>query len=202
MGRKHRETITGATYHIFSRCISRLDLLKSSWIKDLFLQVISETQEKYEFELNTVIILDNHFHMVIRTTSSCDTISLIMQRIKSVFARRYNKIHSRTGPFWNERFGHKIVEKAKDIVKYTIHLLWYAAYNSVRKGTVTDPRNYKYSSINAYLDKTFKFPLKITRHKIFKNLGRTFKERTEKFLEYESIYKEYLSKKTLSDLKF
>ena len=78
----------------------------------------------------------------------------------------------------------------------------YAIRSYYGKGTVTDPRNYKYSSINAYLDKTFKFPLKITRHKIFKNLGRTFKERTEKFLEYESIYKEYLSKKTLSDLKF
>lgn len=192
MGRKLREIIPGATYHVYSRCIDMRNHMKRDIIKNLLLQVVQETQGKYDFELNSIDILDNHFHFIIRTTSNTDTISVIMQRIKSVFAIRYNKMHGRKGPFWNERFGSSIVEKAKDASKYIIHLLWYTAYNSVRKGKTINPRDYKYSSINSYLDETHKCSLKITLHGGFISLGNSFSERVKRFLEYEKSYIEYL----------
>jgi len=192
MARKLREIIVGATYHIYSRCIDRMNLLANDYIKDLLVTVIRETQEKYCFELCSVDILDNHIHLIIKTTSKKDTISLIMQRIKSVFAKRYNKMNSRTGPFWNERFGSKIVEKAKDAARYIIHLLWYTAYNSVRKGKTRDPRHYKYSTINAYLDEDYIGLLKITLHRGFLNLGKNFSECKKYFTDYEKEYRESL----------
>lgn len=193
MGRAIREQIIGATYHVYSRCINKEDLLEDDRMKDLMITVIQETQEKYEFELNEFDILDNHFHFTIVIKNNLDTISKIMQRIKSVFAKRYNKLHGRSGPFWNERFGSKIIEKSKNVVKYFMRLIFYTGYNSVKKGKVKDPRNYKYSSFNCYLDKNYKSQLKITLHKYFLSLGNTFEECAQKFLEYEKQYLDMFS---------
>jgi REP element-mobilizing transposase RayT len=188
MGRPIREQVVGATYHVYSRCINKENLMEPDEIKDLMIIVIKETQEKFDFELNEFDILDNHFHFTIRIKNTTDTISKILQRIKSVFAKRYNKLNGRSGPFWNERFGSSIIEKAKNIVGYFIYLLFYTGYNSVRKGKVKDPRDYKYSSFNCYLDKNYKCQLKITIHEYFLSLGDTFEDCVKVFLEYEKLY--------------
>ncbi len=195
MARKVRPILAKVSYHAFSRCINGMDLMANDYIKELLLEVIAETQELYEFELQFIEILDNHVHMVIKTLNDKHTISKIMQRIKSVFARRYNKLHGRKGPFWNERFGSKIVEHVEDAVKYALYLLWYCAYNIVRKKKVDDPRDYKYGTINAYLTENFKFPVKITLSSFFIDLGRSFEERVAKFLEVEAENKELLCSK-------
>jgi len=191
MGRALRE-IAIATYHVFSRCRNNLDLMKDDRIKDLMLTIIKETQELFDFELNSFEILDNHFHFVITTTNNEHSISKIMQRIKSVFAKRYNRLHGIKGPFWNERFGSKIIEEAVNIIQYMLHLLWYIAYNPVKKGVVDNPRRYKYGTINSYLHENHKPPIKITLHKFFFTLGKTFKERVQIFKEYEEAYISFL----------
>ena len=192
MAREKRICQPNLTYHTYSRCIDKANLIKNDKLKDLLVKVIDETQKKFDFELNAFEILDNHFHFIITTTSKGETISKIMQRIKSVFAKRYNKLHGRSGPFWNERFGSKIVEGARDPSEYLLNLLWYLAHNSYRKGKVNNPREYKYSSIKCYLEENYKSKLKITLHHIFKNLGKNFKERLKIFLDLEIRYRENL----------
>lgn len=188
MGRPLRENITGATYHVYSRCINKEDLMKSNKIKDLMIQVIKETQEKYEFDLNAFEILDNHFHFLIKIINNTYTISKILQRIKSIFAKRFNKIYNRCGPFWNERFGSSIIEKSNYPAFYLLYLIWYMAYNSVRKAMVDNPRKYKYSSINCYLSQNYNSQLKVTLHKYFLNLSEIFHNRISAFLDYEILY--------------
>lgn len=188
MGRKLREQIIGATYHVYSRCLNKESLMKDDKIKDLMIQVVKETQEIYEFELNAFEILDNHFHFAIKITNNHDTISKILQRIKSVFAKRYNKLHERSGPFWNERFGSSIIEKSDFPAFYFLFLLCYMANNSVKSKKVNDPRDYKYSSINCYLNENYKCELNITLHEYFINLGNSFQERINNFLKFKKLY--------------
>lgn len=152
------------------------------------IQVIHETQEKYHFDLSGFQILNNHFHFVIKTLPGGETISKIMQRIKSVFARRYNKIHGRTGPVWNERFGSKIIEAARDAASYLLNLLWYLAYNVLGDGNTGDPRMDPYGSINCYLDEQYRPRLTIRLHEAFFTLGKTFRERAAAFLLFEKRY--------------
>ena len=192
MGRSNRICEPNLTYHAYSRCIDKANLMKNDNLKNLMLKVLEETLEKLNFDLNAFEILDNHFHFIIRTKPKGESISQIMQRIKSVFAKRYNKLHGRTGPFWNERYGSKIVEDARDPSRYFLNLLWYLAHNSYRKGKVNDPRDYKYSSIRCYLEKNCKSKLKITLHQIFENLGKNFEERLKIFLDLEIKYRESL----------
>jgi putative transposase len=167
MARKPRICAPGLTYHAMSRCIENTDKMKSTIVKDMVEDVINTALEKYSFEFISYSVLDNHFHFTIRTLKDGGTISRIMQYIKSRIAMRYNKMMNRIGPFWNERFKDKIIEFADKPEAYLFFLIWYQAFNAVRKGYVFDPRKYRYSSINAYLDENYESPVKITLHPYF-----------------------------------
>ena len=71
-------------------------------------------------------------------------ISPFMKEVKQSFTKYYNKLHSRKGTLWEERFKSVIVENDE------LSLTATAAYidlNSVRAGIKDDPRKYKWSSI-------------------------------------------------------
>jgi REP element-mobilizing transposase RayT len=150
-------------------------------------------QEKYNFELNAVEIVENHVHLVISTLEDGETISRIMQYIKARTAEKYNKRMNRSGAFWVGRFGCKIVEEAKDPVEYLNGLLWYVGYNPVRKNMSIDPRENYIGFINCYLIENYQLPIKITLHPYYLKLGNTFDERVRKFLLYEKAYLERLA---------
>jgi REP element-mobilizing transposase RayT len=157
------------------------------------LDVLRSALEKYDFELIAYEILHNHFHFIIRTVEGGETISRIMQYIKSRFAQTFNRLNKREGAFWSERFVSKIIEKSKNPQKYFLWLLWYFGFNPVRKKMVRDPRKSRYGSINAYLDENYKSPVKITLHKYFLELGDSFRERVQKFLYYEDAHRKRIS---------
>lgn len=174
------------TYHLVSRCANRARMMKRDKMKDLLLEVVNMALSKYSFEISAYVIMDNHFHFCINTLNDSPSISRIMQFIKSQFARRYNKLMKRTGPFWNERFKDTVIEKSDDPEGLYVYINSYISYNPVRAKYVSHPRDYRYSSIHFYLDENYHPPVRLTYHKYFLNLGKTFRERAERFLGYES----------------
>jgi hypothetical protein len=88
---------------------------------------------------------------------------------------------NRKGAFWNERFFDKIIEDSENPEFYGNWVTVYIGYNPVRKKYVSDPRDYEFSSINAYLNKDYVSPIKITLHQFLYNLGNTFYERKQNF---------------------
>jgi putative transposase len=189
MPRKLRICIPETTCHATSRCIEKKPLMRTKKMKELMLAVLNRALKKYDFELISYSIMDNHFHFYIRTLKDGETISRIMQFIKSQFARRYNRMMNRTGPFWNERFSDTIIERTENPEQTFWHVFMYIGYNPVRSKYVTDPRKYSYGSFNAYLDETYVPPVPITLHEYFLKLGSTFEERVKKLLEYEELYR-------------
>ena len=189
MARKPRITTRGITQHVFSRCIEKRNMLDDAFISDLLIKIINQTKLKYDFELVAYQIMDNHFHFIIRTLPGCASISRIMQYIKARFAEKYNRTMNRTGPFWNERFRDMVFESADNPKHYLLWLLWYLAFNPIRKQTHGDPFTYRYSSINCYLDDNHPSPLRVTLHRFFIELGSSFHERVEKFRWYEEAYR-------------
>jgi len=166
--------------------------MAESWIKDLLIDIILTSQKMFMYQLIGYEIMDNHIHLIIRTVEGGASISQIMQYIKGNFAKSYNRRMMRTGPFWNERFGDSIIEESDNPVAYLLWLIWYLAYNPVRKRKTSDPRNYRYTSLNSYLDESYKGPLEITLHDYFIKLGNTAIERLNKFLLFEEMYRRRL----------
>ena len=92
MARQKRECLPDTTYHVYSRCIEWRAMMKKDNFKDILIEVLRITQEKYKFELIFYQIMNTHFHFVIKTLPEEETISRIMQYIKARFAERFNKV--------------------------------------------------------------------------------------------------------------
>lgn len=198
MARSLRICLPNITYHTYSRCIETRDMMENDSLKEIFISIMSSALEKYRFKLISYQIMDNHFHFIIETFENGASISRIMQYIKARFAEKYNRLHSRTGPFWNERFKDRIVERSENPTHHLLWLLWYLAFNPVRAKKTDNPRNYRYGSIGFYLDKKYKPRLRLTHHEYFQLLGKNFNERVRAFLQLEEIYKTRLSVKSTS----
>ncbi|MCG8572325.1 MAG: transposase [Spirochaetes bacterium] len=193
MGRPLRVILENTTYHIFARFINYEKFLGGKTYKEIMYQIIQYTKKKHNFQLNAYEMLDDHYHFIIKTLKNGD-ISRIMHMINNRFAKAVNKILNRRGPVFNERYGSKVIDHAKNPIKYFLSLLWYMAYNSVRKGYVDNPRAYAYSSIKHYLQENYEGKVKITLHEIFLSLSDNFSERLEVLLAMEKEYKEVLSR--------
>jgi len=188
MARPLRKCEPNLTYHIYSRCIEKRFMIEDDSLKEMLIKIIIQTQKKYVFNLISYEIMDNHFHFIIQTVDGGATISRIMQYVKARFAERFNKLHQRTGPFWNERFSDIIINNASKPVQYLLWLLWYLAFNPVRAKKISNPRDYRYGCIRYYLDDNFIPPVTISYHEYFLALGSTFKEQVCAFLSYEESY--------------
>jgi len=163
--------------------------MKPDKMKDLMIKVMNMALEKYRFELLSYVIMHNHFHFFIGTLEEGPTISRIMQFIKAQYARRYNNLKGRSGPFWNERFGNTIIEESSDPETQFNYINCYIMNNPVRANYTKDVRNYKYGCVHFYLDENHKPPVKLTFHKYFLKLGADFKERVRKFLDFEDHFR-------------
>lgn len=188
MPRKLRNIAQGMTHHCFSRCHAKKPCLATSYGKRYFVEAIKKCQNKYNFELVAAEPVGDHIHLIIRTIDEYESISKIMQYIKSRIAEMYNKATGSTGAFWNERYGSTVIEVSDNPEQYLLWLLWYIGYNPVRKGLSRDPRKNYISFIKVYLDENFQAEIKITRHRFFLQLGSSFQECVEKFLKYEIAY--------------
>ena len=193
MARPLRTILQGGTYHCYSKCHDNQNFLLSSLGKQLFIEAVLRCQKKYKFKLSAAELAGNHMHLVIITLENEATISRIMQYIKSLIGQKYNRLMNRGGAFWISRFKCKIVEESDDPILYLLRLLWYTAYNPVRKNLCVDPRESFTGFINCYLTENYKPPIEITLHPFFRKLGNTFTECVEKFLLYEEAYKRNLA---------
>ncbi len=188
MPRPLRTIAQGVTYHCYTRCHGKRDLLKSRYGRRHFIEAVQMCQGKYVFELIAAETVANHIHLLIKTVEDEETISRIMQYIKARIAEKYNRATGETGTFWNERFGSTIIEESDNPEQYLLWLLWYIGYNPVRKGLSHDPRKNEIGFINCYLDENFNSQIKFTLHEYFYNLGNSFSIRVKRFLEYEEAY--------------
>ncbi len=158
-------------------------MMKRNKMKNLMLTVIAMAQEKYLFDLISYVIMDNHFHFIIRTVENGAPISRIMQFIKAQFALRYNRIMNRTGPFWNERYGDTIIEEQGFPEDAFNNINSYIINNPVKANYVNAAEDYKYSSIHFYIDENYISPVKLTFHEYYLRLGSSFRQRADRFLE-------------------
>ena len=167
MGRQLRNLDPDNTHHVYSRCIDNQFLLRKGKVKKIFCNILKKSQKKFKYELNFFMIMDNHFHFAITTRPEGATLDRIMQYIKSKFARTYNKMYNRTGPFWNERYKDKIIACARKAGQYFNILMVYLGFNPVKANIVKHPGQYKYSSYNDYMGGRNPLGIDIKIHPLF-----------------------------------
>jgi REP-associated tyrosine transposase len=107
--------------------------------------VIASTREGFQFLLTAWVFLPDHWHAVIFPPCPL-TISKVMKVIKSRSTSRLRRDRGITGEFWQARF----YEHALRTVKEYHDCLRYIHGNPVKRGLVSRPEEWKWSSIHCY----------------------------------------------------
>jgi putative transposase len=114
-------------------------IMSTGAMKDLFLLVLKEAMKKYDFRIENLCILDNHFHMIIHPGIG-QSLSSIMQWVLGVFAMRFNRILGLTGHVWGERFSSRIINSVMEYIR----LFSYIDDNPRRAGLVLRAEDWPY----------------------------------------------------------
>jgi len=165
-------------YHILTRGNNRQDIFKDEKDYEKYLQILKRYKEKYKFRLYHYVLMRNHIHLVLETIEKGGGLSETMKGINLSYAQHYKNRYRHTGHFWQDRFKSIIISKDD----YLLACGSYVELNPVRAKAVDDPKDYKWSSYNAYA--YGKKDLIIDEHPIYKRLSNKETERREKYRDF------------------
>jgi REP element-mobilizing transposase RayT len=153
MARPRRIEYPGAVYHVTSRGNARQSIFIDDVDRQVFLEVLGNVVEKYNWLCHAFCLLDNHYHILVETQDP--NLSLGMRQLNGVYTQRVNIRHHRVGHLFQGRYKAILVEKNE----YLLELCRYIVLNPVRAGMVSKPRQWQWSSYTAtaYAIKTSDF---------------------------------------------
>lgn len=140
MGRSPRIEYYGAIYHIIHRGNNKSFIFEDNDDKVYLLKILSEVKELFDFKILAYVIMDNHYHFLIRTHNI--PISKIMHRINTRYAKYYNMKYDRSGSPFEDRYRGLLVENES----YLIGLVKYIHNNPVYAEVCNKMSEYKWSS--------------------------------------------------------
>lgn len=144
MGRKPRIEYHGAIYHIIQRGNNKKYIFKDESYKSYLLEITREFKDMLDFKLYGYVIMDNHYHMIIKTLDT--PISSIMHRINNRYSKYFNDVEKRTGHVFEGRYKGILVKDDK----YLLSLLRYVHQNPVKARICPNIKDYKWSSDSFY----------------------------------------------------
>lgn len=148
-------------HFITASCYRRRPHLGQAKIRDLFVQVLEQVRQRYQFVIVGYVVMPEHFHLLISEPESANPSVVIqalklgvVRRILSARERREKRIAQEEGfwasrvsqHFWQARFYDYNVWNARKQAEK----LSYIHRNPVRRGLVESPDQWRWSSFRAY----------------------------------------------------
>lgn len=93
--------------------------------------------------------MPNHYHLITHIKQD-GFLELAMQIISTGYSRAINKAYNRTGHLFQGRFKNKLIPNNE----YLLHLSRYIHRNPLSAGLVNNLKEWKYSSLNSYLNQS------------------------------------------------
>ena len=146
LSRKRREWYPGAVYHVMSRGNRRLALFKDEEDYLDFLICIQKARELYPFQIHSLCLMTNHFHILIETGGA--ELWKIMQRMLHPYARIFNGKYHFSGHLFEGRYSACLIEDER----YFLEASRYIHLNPVKARMVREPLDYQYSSYGIFVN--------------------------------------------------
>lgn len=140
MARPLRIEFAGAVYHITLRGNAREDVFIDKEDRKLFLSLLEDVGERYNWLYYAYCLMPNHYHLLIETPDG--NLSIGMRQLNGVYTQKFNKRHGRVGHIFQGRFNAILVQKESHLLE----LSRYVVLNPVRAGLVSCPEEWKWSS--------------------------------------------------------
>ena len=152
----------GHLHFVTFSCHERLPLLGTIGARDRFVKILGEVRDRYEFSLVGYVVMPEHVHLLISEPVT-GTPSTVMQALKQTFSHqmhgkpssrmaspqpsvRFNRPRHSLPRIWQPRFyDFNVWSQKKKIEK-----LQYIHMNPVKRGLVTHPKDWPWSSFSFY----------------------------------------------------
>ena len=144
MPRKPRILSSTGIYHIILRSVNQHIIFEEDSDYQKFLFVLLDCSKKYDIQIYAYCLMDNHIHLLIR--SSSEDLPSFFQSIGTKFVRWYNNKYSRAGHLFQDRFYSVAIENERSFLS----VLVYIHNNPVKANITRFPSDYRWSSYNAY----------------------------------------------------
>ena len=156
----HRTYGAHHLHFITCSCYRRLPLLRTARSRDWFLSILEQTRERYRFVVVGYVVMPEHIHLLI-TEPEIGTPATVMQVVKQRTARALLPTKKRADarqrrlfadaiprkPFWQARFYDFNVWTTRKRAE----TLRYMHRNPVKRGLVSVPEQWRWSSYRFYL---------------------------------------------------
>jgi len=126
MSRPLRIEYPGAWYHVACRGNRRARIFEDDKDRLRFLKALKESVEAFNVEMHGYVLLDNHFHFLLRTPEA--NLGRFMQRFNTAYITYYNLRHHKSGHLYQGRYKAILVEADE----YLLELSRYIHLNPVR----------------------------------------------------------------------
>ena len=149
----------GDLHFITCSCYHRIPWLNSARRRDLFLSIMEETRQRCRFVVLGYVVMPEHFHLLISEPQQGDP-SRVMQLVKQLYAQRVLRRVRRKrsvdqASLWNLEPAHVWQARFYDFNVWTerkrVEKLRYMHRNPVKRGLVTEPEQWRWSSFRDYL---------------------------------------------------
>ncbi|MBE0432662.1 transposase [candidate division WOR-3 bacterium] len=126
MARALRIQFPGAHYHITCRGIEHRNVYMDNADRRKFLALLADSLETYQVVLYAYIMMDNHFHLLIRTSKA--NCSEFMRHFNIRYTGWFNWRHERGGNLYQGRYHAYLI----DVDNYLLEVSRYVHLNPVR----------------------------------------------------------------------
>jgi putative transposase len=145
MSRPLRLEFAGALYHITSRGNGRNLIYLQDDDFELFLQILANVCERYNWVVHAYCLMSNHYHILVETPYA--NLSQGMRQLNGVFTQSMNRKHHRVGHLFQGRYKAILIDKGA----YLLELCRYIVLNPVRANMVNSPEEWPWSSWHCML---------------------------------------------------
>jgi len=151
----------GQLHFITCSCYRRAPLLGRERARYLFLKILSEVRERFDFALIGYVVMPEHIHLLIsepNVGNPSTAMQVLKQRVSRALHRRRRRTPSeqkclweeapvrKYQPFWQRRFYDFNVWSAKK----KNEKMNYMHFNPVKRGLVEHPKDWVWSSYGFY----------------------------------------------------
>jgi REP element-mobilizing transposase RayT len=136
-------------YHIINRTNNKEFLFELRRDAPAIWTCLRNTAWKTGFQNHHFIVLTNHFHLVGSTPKS--NLFEVMQIFQTMISKIICANHNRINHIFGSRYSATVVNSEQ----YQRNLIRYLYQNSVKAGLAFRPQDYRYSTLNYYLNDTW-----------------------------------------------
>jgi putative transposase len=137
-----------AIYFITASTLNKIRYFNTEQKKDIFQKTLQETVKKFQFSPYGWIVLDNHYHLLLKVRLGKDLPKFIKQ-LHSQTSSLLNRIDNKKSRQVWYQYWDRCIRNEADFWRH----LNYLHHNCRKHGYADKLSNYKWSSFNLYLKK-------------------------------------------------